>query len=249
MRKVMKKAIQYGVAFEYNEGLVSAIMWPASALTIASVIDNPWGVCCRRSAEVGKQLAQVLLSREHGHRPVTLIGFSLGARVIHFCLVEMAKAKNCQGIIQDVVLLGAPVSGSHKLWEPLGKVVSGRIINGYSRGDWLLKLLYRTSSMNIHIAGLGPLSWKNQRVFNFDLTDIVDGLLKCLFPPPSMVAIHGLSEGASVLLFHGRGAPAPSVSYSRFPSSDPLVFPGRASESDDEVRRSSVLPVRNQPPS
>jgi hypothetical protein len=29
--------------------------------------------------------------------------------------------------------------------------------------------------MNIHIAGLGPLSWKNQRVFNFDLTDIVDG--------------------------------------------------------------------------
>jgi hypothetical protein len=73
-----------------------------------------------------------------------------------------------------------------------------------------------------------------------DLHCLFPGLLKCLFPPPSMVAIHGLSEGASVLLFHGRGAPARSVSYSRFPSSDPLVFPGRASESDDEVR-SDVL--------
>ncbi|CAG0882977.1 unnamed protein product [Cyprideis torosa] len=115
-------AAQEALKYTILAGLVSAIMWPASALTIASVIDNPWGVCCRRSAE------------------------------------EMAKAKNCQGIIQDVVLLGAPVSGSHKLWEPLGKVVSGRIINGYSRGDWLLKFLYRTSSMNIHIAGLGGLA-------------------------------------------------------------------------------------------
>lgn len=67
-------------------GLIHAIAWPSSLITLASVIDNPWGVCCRRSAEVGKQLAEVLLSREQGQRPVTLIGFSLGARVIYYCL-------------------------------------------------------------------------------------------------------------------------------------------------------------------
>jgi hypothetical protein len=67
-------------------GLINAIAWPSSLITLASVIDNPWGVCCRRSAEVGKQLAEVLLSREQGQRPVTLIGFSLGARVIYYCL-------------------------------------------------------------------------------------------------------------------------------------------------------------------
>jgi len=67
-------------------GIINAIAWPSSLITLASVIDNPWGVCCRRSAEVGKQLAEVLLSREQGQRPVTLIGFSLGARVIYYCL-------------------------------------------------------------------------------------------------------------------------------------------------------------------
>jgi hypothetical protein len=67
-------------------GLINAIAWPSSLITLASVIDNPWGVCCRRSAEVGKQLAEVLLSREQGQRPVTLIGFSLGGRVIYYCL-------------------------------------------------------------------------------------------------------------------------------------------------------------------
>lgn len=67
-------------------GIISAITWPTSLLTLASVIDNPWGVCCRRSAQVGKQLAEVLIQRQHGKRPVTLIGFSLGARVIYYCL-------------------------------------------------------------------------------------------------------------------------------------------------------------------
>lgn len=80
-------------------GLINAIAWPASLITLASVIDNPWGVCCRRSAEVGKQLAEVLLSREQGQRPVTLIGFSLGARVIYYCLrVRMLKPSSLQCI-------------------------------------------------------------------------------------------------------------------------------------------------------
>lgn len=52
----MKKIILF-------EGLISAILWPASVVTLVGVIDNPWGVCCRRSAEVGKQLADVLISR------------------------------------------------------------------------------------------------------------------------------------------------------------------------------------------
>lgn len=38
-----------------------------------------------------------------------------------------------QGIIEDVVLLGAPVEGEAKYWKAITKVVSGRIINGYCR--------------------------------------------------------------------------------------------------------------------
>ncbi|XP_053853445.1 transmembrane and coiled-coil domain-containing protein 4 isoform X3 [Vidua macroura] len=124
---------QEALKFTVLSGIVTALTWPASLLTVASVIDNPWGVCLHRSAEVGKHLAHILLSRQQGQRPVTLIGFSLGARVIYFCLQEMAQEKDSQGIIEDVVLLGAPVEGEAKHWRALTRVVSGRIINGFCR--------------------------------------------------------------------------------------------------------------------
>ncbi|XP_026965735.1 transmembrane and coiled-coil domain-containing protein 4 isoform X2 [Sagmatias obliquidens] len=157
--------------------LVAALTWPASLLSVANVIDNPWGVCLHRSAEVGKHLAHILLSRQQGQRPVTLIGFSLGARVIYFCLQEMAQEKDCQGIIEDVVLLGAPVEGEAKHWEPFRKVVSGRIVNGYCSGDWLLSFVYRTSSVKLRVAGLQPVLLQDKRVENVDLSSMVSGHL------------------------------------------------------------------------
>ncbi|XP_076054281.1 transmembrane and coiled-coil domain-containing protein 4-like isoform X2 [Oratosquilla oratoria] len=168
-------AVQESLKYTILAGIISAITWPASLVTLASVIDNPWGVCCRRSAEVGRQLATVLLQRQHGRRPVTLIGFSLGARVIYYCLQELCSRKGFEGIVQDVVLLGAPVPGYEKDWKQFGKVVAGRIINGYCQSDWLLRFLYRTSSASFHIAGLGPIPWQDRRMFNFDLSEIVAG--------------------------------------------------------------------------
>ncbi|XP_015341089.1 transmembrane and coiled-coil domain-containing protein 4 isoform X2 [Marmota marmota marmota] len=170
---VAQEALKYTVL----SGIVAALTWPASLLSVANVIDNPWGVCLHRSAEVGKHLAHILLSRQQGQRPVTLVGFSLGARVIYFCLQEMAREKDCQGIIEDVILLGAPVEGDPKHWEPFRKVVSGRIVNGYSRGDWLLSFVYRTSSVQFHVAGLQPVQLQDRRVENVDLSSVVSGHL------------------------------------------------------------------------
>ncbi|XP_021272923.1 transmembrane and coiled-coil domain-containing protein 4 isoform X2 [Numida meleagris] len=168
---------QEALKFTVLSGIVTALTWPTSLLTVANVIDNPWGVCLHRSAEVGKHLAHILLSRQQGKRPVTLIGFSLGARVIYFCLQEMAQEKDSQGIIEDVVLLGAPVEGEAKYWKAITKVVSGRIINGYCRGDWLLGFVYRTSSVQLNVAGLQPVQLDDRRMVNMDLSSVVSGHL------------------------------------------------------------------------
>ncbi|XP_075462152.1 transmembrane and coiled-coil domain-containing protein 4 isoform X2 [Ascaphus truei] len=170
---VAQEALKYTIL----SGIVTALTWPASLITVASVIDNPWGVCLSRSAEVGKHLAQILLSRQQGKRPVTLIGFSLGARVIYFCLQELAQEAGSDGIIEDVVLLGAPVEGDAKKWEPLTRVVAGRIINGYSRGDWLLSFVYRSSSVKLNVAGLQPVNLDDRRMVNVDLSSVVNGHL------------------------------------------------------------------------
>ncbi|CAG6021101.1 unnamed protein product [Menidia menidia] len=170
---VAQEALKYTVL----SGIVTALTWPASLLAAASVIDNPWCVCLNRSAEVGKHLAQVLRSRQQGKRPVSLIGFSLGARVIYYCLEELARDQGSEGMVEDVVLLGAPVDGSEKTWERIAKVVAGKIVNGYCRGDWLLGFLYRSSAAQLSVAGLRPINIQDQRIINVDLSSVVKGHL------------------------------------------------------------------------
>ncbi|KAK9954607.1 hypothetical protein ABG768_016659 [Culter alburnus] len=170
---VAQEALKYTVL----SGIVTALTWPASLLAVASVIDNPWGVCLSRSAEVGKHLAQVLRSRQQGKRPVNLIGFSLGARVIYFCLEELANDQGSEGVVEDVVLLGAPVDGSEKTWQRLSRVVAGKIVNGYCRGDWLLGYLYRSSSVQLSVAGLQPINSQDRKIINVDLSSVVKGHL------------------------------------------------------------------------
>jgi hypothetical protein len=49
---------------------------------------------------------------------VTLVGFSMGARLIFHCLLELARAPNRAGlgIVENVVLLGTPVSIRAERW-------------------------------------------------------------------------------------------------------------------------------------
>ncbi|KAM9786342.1 transmembrane and coiled-coil domain-containing protein 4 [Neosynchiropus ocellatus] len=170
---VAQEALKYTVL----SGIVTALTWPASLLAAASVIDHPWCVCLNRSAEVGKHLAQVLRSRHQGKRPVSLIGFSLGARVIYYCLQELANDQGCEGVVEDVVLLGAPVDGSERAWERMTRVVAGKIVNGYCRGDWLLGYLYRGSAAQLSVAGLQPVNIQDRRIVNVDLSSVVKGHL------------------------------------------------------------------------
>ena len=37
------------------------------------------------------------------------------------------------GIVEDAILLGAPVTGDSKKWEEFGGVVAGRLVNGYCK--------------------------------------------------------------------------------------------------------------------
>uniref|UniRef100_A0AC34RGP2 Transmembrane and coiled-coil domain-containing protein 4 n=1 Tax=Panagrolaimus sp. JU765 TaxID=591449 RepID=A0AC34RGP2_9BILA len=199
---LMSFAVSYAIQHTLMEtalaGLVSAIAWPVALLSASSVLDNPWNVCISRATEVGEHLADILLARQHGKRPITLIGFSLGARVIYHCLLAMSRRPDCVGIIEDVVLLGAPVSASPKQWRQMctvvgGRVINGycntdwllrqmctvvggRVINGYCNTDWLLRFLYRTMNVQFTIAGTGPVDNRNERkIVNFNLSHIVKG--------------------------------------------------------------------------
>lgn len=41
-------AAQEALKHTVLSGIIAAVAWPASLMTLANIIDNPWGVCCRR---------------------------------------------------------------------------------------------------------------------------------------------------------------------------------------------------------
>ncbi|CAN0502365.1 unnamed protein product, partial [Ectocarpus sp. 8 AP-2014] len=126
-----------------------------------------------------------------GCRPVTLVGTSLGARLIFACLEEIARrhelweeqvkaglngvgvsggssnsggggssssskneAKCAAGVIENVCLLGAPVGATAARWERVARMAHGRVINGYSKSDVIIGLVFRAKSLSLSVSGI-----------------------------------------------------------------------------------------------
>lgn len=152
---------------------LTAGLWPLGLLKVSRIIDNPFSVAKARADKAGEVLADALINKAQGERPVTLIGYSLGARVIFTCLKSLANRK-AFGLVESVVLLGAPCPSSASDWRLIRTVVSGRVVNVYSVADYILGFLYRSSSIQFGIAGLQAIEGV-KGVENVDVGDIVSG--------------------------------------------------------------------------
>ena len=64
------------------------------------------------------------------------------------------EAKCAAGMIENVCLLGAPLGASAARWERVARMVHGRIINGYSKSDIILGLVFRAKSLSLSVAGI-----------------------------------------------------------------------------------------------
>jgi len=148
------------LTFTAAASLVSALAWPITLLQAADMIDSTWHIACEKADRAGQLLARVLMKKEHGHRPVVLVGFSMGARVIYACLQELSRTHRqweqeqeerrrrsprhrpqqadaigspAAGLVHTAVLLGAPVSCAEGPWRRARAMVADRLVNCYSR--------------------------------------------------------------------------------------------------------------------
>ncbi|KAI1743917.1 DUF726-domain-containing protein [Xylaria scruposa] len=152
---------------------LTAGLWPISLTNAGRIIDNPWSIASQRAQKAGEVLADALINKAQGERPVSLVGYSLGARVIYLCLQQLAKRK-AFGLIENVVLLGAPTPSSSAEWRRIRSVVTGRVVNAYSTRDYILAFLYRTNSIQFGVAGLQPVL-NVKGVENVNVSDLVEG--------------------------------------------------------------------------
>ncbi|KAJ4271537.1 hypothetical protein NW762_000241 [Fusarium torreyae] len=153
-----------------------AALWPIQLLAAASNIDNPFGHAHNRSRKAGQLLADALINKVQGERPVTLVGYSLGATAIHACLQSLAE-RHAFGLIDTVVIIGAPAPSAPPHWRTLRTVVSGKIFNVYSENDLILGFVYRAHSLAMGVSGLQNIQ-EVEGIQNLDLSDTVSGHLR-----------------------------------------------------------------------
>jgi hypothetical protein len=171
---------------------LTAALWPLGLLRIASVLDNPFSVAKYRAEKAGEVLADALINKVQGERPVTLVGYSLGARLIYSCLQKLAE-RRAFGLIENVVLVGAPCPSDVADWRCIRSVVSGRVVNVFSKQDFILGFLYRTSSVQLGVAGLQPIVGVHG-VQNVDVSELVDGHLQYRYLTGSILRKIGFED-------------------------------------------------------
>ncbi|KAF2258550.1 DUF726-domain-containing protein [Lojkania enalia] len=165
--------VAYTVVSRTLLGALYAGLWPLGLVKVASVLDNPFSVALARADKAGKVLAHALIDRVQGERPVTLTGYSIGARVIYACLVELAE-QHAFGLIESIVLMGAPVPSDSRSWRQIRSVVSARVVNVYSTEDYILGFLYRSAKLQMGVAGLQQVK-DVHGIENVDMSKLVNG--------------------------------------------------------------------------
>jgi len=172
--EALTQTIQQVLGSTILTALMASLQLPIVLSKLAYLIDNPWSVSLDRANAAGLILADSLIDRHLGNRPITLVGFSLGSRLIFSCLKELAS-RDVHGLIQNVYLFGSPIVAKKDEYLRARSVIAGRFVNGYASNDWILGYLFRATSGGImRVAGLAPVE-EIPGLENLDVTQLVLG--------------------------------------------------------------------------
>ncbi|KAL3910599.1 MAG: hypothetical protein SGILL_007630 [Bacillariaceae sp.] len=201
-KELATQATKEALKLTLMASLMAAVAWPSLFLSLANAIDNDWTLITLRSDLAGKELARSLM-QSNEQRPVKLVGYSFGGRIVYACLMELAKhqiiweeqqqdgnkwklgsrndkdriqyTREPASIVQDVVMMGAPLFISRSKLRLARHMVAGRFVNCYSKKDWILSLMFQYKSHNGFMRGAcdtSPVSGVNN-IENYDVSELV----------------------------------------------------------------------------
>jgi len=220
--------------------VMTAIALPAGILAVANMIDGSWTIALERADEAGVELALSLLESNAGHRPISLVGYSLGARVIYKCLRELTRhqekweeqqrhkqnsmkgsrmsiidqersqvtTKSNDGdkeeityvrepasIVEDVILMGCPLSVNLESWASCKEVIAGRFVNCFSREDMILTLMFRYKNIKSVFATVGGIAPVNiSGIENYDVSTLIKSHSDYCFATKDILSLIGYDQ-------------------------------------------------------
>jgi pimeloyl-ACP methyl ester carboxylesterase len=127
-------------------------------------------------AEITGRMLGIAISRTPGWT-FTLIGHSLGARVIQSALVTLAHIARGDQKVERAILLGGAVDCTADMeWSLAIESIKGHLDNGISQSDDTLRFMYQSSLLGgSRPAGLHEITINHRKIRNFDCTDLVSG--------------------------------------------------------------------------
>lgn len=125
--------------------------------------------------EAGDALGAMIEARTWGMRPVSLLGFSLGARVIVRTL-EYLEERGAVGHVGHIVLMGGAVSAQTPVFRRLRALGCGSVANAYCRTDAILAYAYRLPQPSDFPIGLAPVDIDG--ILDVDVSDLATGHLE-----------------------------------------------------------------------
>lgn len=159
----------------------TALLLPASIYKAAVMaLDNEYQIARDICENAGILLADMIEQEAHGARPLTLIGSGMGSITIFRAILELSRrgGDKTKFMIDQVILICSPLSPTSVEWKTVRRMVSRRLVNVYSKNDWVLTIMARLHSllstkMTVQVAGLMDLGLPH--VTSVDVSDLVHG--------------------------------------------------------------------------
>ena len=161
---------QTWLTFSAAGHITTPLSWPLGLIQFANNLDNIWAMCMSRAEQASRALAAAIKDTKSMF-PVSLVGFSMGARVIFYALVHLAQEGQLN-LVHNVVLAGVPTSHNSKNWKLARSAVTGRFVNAFSPKDWMLGFLYRYNEWQLHVAGIQAVP-SPRSIENVDIGDVI----------------------------------------------------------------------------
>lgn len=149
------------------------MLGPLGALLLgADLAKNPWHVASTRATMTGSVLADALVRSDV--RSVTLIGFSLGARVMVAAAEALATRDDVSSAprIESMHLLGAAV-GTGRDWHSIIRPVETTVWNYWSENDAILRYAYRVGDAGAKAVGCEGIPVKSPKIKNVNVSSAV----------------------------------------------------------------------------
>lgn len=165
---------------------LAALTLPLTVMSVASAaLDSTFVRAKTKAHKAGLVLAETLRNEVQGHRPVILIGTSLGVTTIISTLVELAKSPGgAAQLVDSVYLIGGPTVPSTRTLKKARSVVARRFVNAYSSKDMVCGVAaWLGSGTNIEdlrggklprVMGSGPIELGDGAdVENIDVSEVI----------------------------------------------------------------------------